>query len=106
MEELEEVKNCLGKGRKRVEKMNEFNVDSESNINNYNIQINNDDNNNNNENIGPKLAPYNPTSIEAIYIALELLELKDNDILYDLGCGDGRLLVEVIFINKSFKNCK
>ena len=51
-----------------------------------------------NENIGPKLAPFNPTSTEAIKIALDLLELKDNDILYDLGCGDGRLLIEVIII--------
>lgn len=49
------------------------------------------------ENIGRKLAPYNPTSIEAIYIALNLLELKDDDVLYDLGCGDARLLIEVIF---------
>jgi len=48
------------------------------------------------ENIGPKLAPFNPTSTEAIKIALDLLELKDNDVLYDLGCGDGRLLIEVI----------
>jgi cyclopropane fatty-acyl-phospholipid synthase-like methyltransferase len=48
------------------------------------------------ENIGPKLAPFNPTSNEAIQIALDLLELKDDDVLYDLGCGDGRLLIEVI----------
>ena len=48
------------------------------------------------ENIGPKLAPFNPTSTEAIQIALDLLELQDGDVLYDLGCGDGRLLIEVI----------
>ena len=48
------------------------------------------------ENVGPKLAPFNPTSTEAIQIALDLLELKDDDVLYDLGCGDGRLLIEVI----------
>jgi precorrin-6B methylase 2 len=53
------------------------------------------------ENIGRKLAPYNPTSIEAIHIALDLLELKDNDVLYDLGCGDGRLLIEVIIVYQS-----
>ena len=45
--------------------------------------------------VGERLAPYNPTSIEAIRIALQLLNLRATDTLYDLGCGDGRLLVEV-----------
>jgi hypothetical protein len=45
--------------------------------------------------IGPKLAPYNPTNIDAIKIALDLLDVKSTDILYDLGCGDARLLIEV-----------
>ena len=40
-----------------------------------------------------KLAPYNPTHSTAQSKALELLSLKSNDILFDLGCGDGRLLV-------------
>ena len=56
------------------------------------------------ENIGPKLAPFNPTSTEAIQIALDLLELKDDDVLYDLGCGDGRLLIEVIIMNLYHSN--
>ena len=75
-----------------------FKIDNNNNNNNNEIKQNSNNNNDNNDNIGPKLAPYNPTSTEAIYTALELLELKDNDILYDLGCGDGRLLIEVIFI--------
>ena len=53
--------------------------------------------------IGEKLAPYVPTNLEAIYIALDLLQITDNltedeqklIVLYDLGCGDARLLVEV-----------
>ena len=39
-----------------------------------------------------KLAPFNPTCLHAQEIALELLDLNDDDILFDLGCGDGRLL--------------
>lgn len=47
-----------------------------------------------NDKIGEKLAPFNPTSDEACRIALvDLLQIKEGDILYDLGCGDARLLV-------------
>jgi precorrin-6B methylase 2 len=45
--------------------------------------------------LGRKLAPYNPTNAECVSLALELLDIRDNDILYDLGCGDGRFLVQV-----------
>lgn len=62
------------------------------------LHVNNDD-----DNIGQKLAPFNPTSNEAIHIALDLLELKENDILYDLGCGDGRLLIEACNRIKTLK---
>lgn len=44
--------------------------------------------------IGIKLAPYNPTNVDACNIALDILSIDENDILYDLGCGDGRLLIE------------
>lgn len=44
--------------------------------------------------IGEKLAPYNPTNTDACNIALDMLDLKEGDVLYDLGCGDARLLVE------------
>lgn len=46
--------------------------------------------------IGPKLAPFNPTNIEAIHMALKLLNINSDDVLYDIGCGDGRCLVEVV----------
>lgn len=45
--------------------------------------------------IGEKMAPYNPTDRVAISIALGFLELRENEIVYDLGCGDGRFLIEV-----------
>jgi len=46
--------------------------------------------------IGKNLAPFNPTSYDAIDIAIDLLKLSDKDILYDLGCGDGRFIVQVL----------
>mmetsp|Transcript_6851 Transcript_6851/g.9587 ORF Transcript_6851/g.9587 Transcript_6851/m.9587 type:complete len:246 (+) Transcript_6851:16-753(+) len=39
------------------------------------------------------LAPYNPTPDSAIAIALSFLNLQENDILYDIGCGDGRFVI-------------
>lgn len=40
-----------------------------------------------------KLAPFNPSSNEIQEKALSLLNLTSDDILFDLGCGDGRLLI-------------
>ena len=52
------------------------------------------------ERIGAKLAPFNPTSITAIHIALDMIStvrpVDENDVLYDLGCGDGRFLSEAL----------
>ena len=45
--------------------------------------------------IGKKLAPFNPAGNEVVDIALELLQVKSGDVLYDLGCGDARLLARV-----------
>ena len=45
--------------------------------------------------IGKKLAPFNPAGVEVVDVALELMKICDNDIIYDLGCGDARLLVMV-----------
>lgn len=39
------------------------------------------------------LAPFNPTPSCAIEQALEALEVGPADIFYDLGCGDGRVLL-------------
>jgi cyclopropane fatty-acyl-phospholipid synthase-like methyltransferase len=43
--------------------------------------------------IGDKLAPYNPTHLDCVSKALTLLEVDSGDVFYDLGCGDGRLVV-------------
>jgi len=40
-----------------------------------------------------KLAPFNPTDISAQKLAFEALKLSPSDVLYDLGCGDGRFLI-------------
>lgn len=37
-------------------------------------------------------APYLPTLNEQRRVALEMLDLKPGQTLYDLGCGDGRML--------------
>jgi SAM-dependent methyltransferase len=43
-----------------------------------------------------RLAPYNPTNPNAIIAALQLMELNGSDVLVDLGCGDGRLLISAV----------
>jgi len=44
--------------------------------------------------VGVKCAPFNPTHVECVSLALEMLSLGENEVLFDLGCGDGRFLVE------------
>jgi tRNA G46 methylase TrmB len=66
----------------------------------------NDNNNvidNNIKRIGIRLAPYNPSGMEVVDIAIKLLDIQDNDIFYDLGCGDGRLLITSCQLNKLIK---
>ena len=38
---------------------------------------------------------YFPTPDEAIDKMLELVDVKPGDVLHDLGCGDGRVLIAV-----------
>jgi SAM-dependent methyltransferase len=38
-------------------------------------------------------APYFPTSDEAVKAMLKLAEVKSSDVIYDLGCGDGRIVI-------------
>jgi len=64
---------------------------------------NNDIIDNNIKRIGIKLAPYNPSGMEVVDIAIKLLDIQDNDIFYDLGCGDGRLLITSCQLNKLIK---
>lgn len=44
-------------------------------------------------NSGTKLAPFTPSGDGVLAHALELLRLSRGDVLFDLGCGDGRMLV-------------
>lgn len=43
-----------------------------------------------------KLAPFNPSSETAQRQSIAMMNLVDNDVLFDLGCGDGRLLIRVV----------
>ena len=55
-------------------------------------------NENGDEILGIKLAPYNPTNYDAIDLSFSshMLNLQSDDILYDLGSGDGRLKYRII----------
>jgi SAM-dependent methyltransferase len=41
----------------------------------------------------PSLAPYVPTPPDVVEKMLELAGVTRNDVVYDLGCGDGRLVI-------------
>jgi precorrin-6B methylase 2 len=41
----------------------------------------------------PLDVPYVPTTEEAVKMMLKLADVKKTDILYDLGCGDGRIVI-------------
>jgi precorrin-6B methylase 2 len=54
--------------------------------------------------VGVKLAPFNPINVACATIALQMLEvgsLTAGSKFYDLGCGDGRVLIEACKINDS-----
>lgn len=38
------------------------------------------------------LAPFNPTPVECVEEAVRRLQLCERDVVYDLGCGDGRFM--------------
>jgi SAM-dependent methyltransferase len=45
---------------------------------------------------GPKRSPdvpYVPTTEEAVQAMLKLADVKKSDVVYDLGCGDGRIVI-------------
>ncbi len=41
----------------------------------------------------PDLAPYVPTPHAVVETMLELAELSEDDVIIDLGCGDGRIVI-------------
>ncbi len=41
-------------------------------------------------------APWIPTSLSSVRKMLTIAEVKPNDVVYDLGCGDGRILVTAV----------
>jgi SAM-dependent methyltransferase len=41
----------------------------------------------------PHIAPFSPTPPEVVNRMLDLAEIKQGDVLYDLGSGDGRIVV-------------
>ena len=56
----------------------------------------NDDDTTTQSNNSNRLAPYNPTHAIAQSTALDLLSLTSSDVFFDLGCGDGRLIIAAI----------
>jgi SAM-dependent methyltransferase len=42
------------------------------------------------------LAPYVPSQQDVVKKMLELAEINEEDIVFDLGCGDGRILLSAI----------
>jgi SAM-dependent methyltransferase len=40
-----------------------------------------------------RLAPFVPTPQEVVDRMLQMAEVKSDDVVYDLGCGDGRLVI-------------
>ncbi len=43
--------------------------------------------------IAPDLAPFYPTPMNVVDKMLEMAELDSDDVVYDLGCGDGRIVI-------------
>lgn len=43
--------------------------------------------------VGENLAPYVPTPYSIVEKMLELAGVGENDVVYDLGCGDGRIVI-------------
>ncbi|MDM7275683.1 MAG: class I SAM-dependent methyltransferase [Thermoprotei archaeon] len=45
---------------------------------------------------GGSVVPFVPTRREAMDLVFKILDLNDDDVFYDLGCGDGRVVIEVL----------
>ncbi|MCE4607604.1 MAG: class I SAM-dependent methyltransferase [Caldisphaeraceae archaeon] len=44
--------------------------------------------------LGSPSVPFVPTRKEVLDMVFEALDLREGDVLYDLGCGDGRVIME------------
>ncbi len=44
----------------------------------------------------PRLPAYVPTEPEVAAIMLDLADIRPTDVVYDLGCGDGRLVIKAL----------
>ena len=49
------------------------------------------------------LAPFTPTMPQVQKISIEMMKLESCDVLFDLGCGDGRMLVAAAEANPGIK---
>ena len=45
---------------------------------------------------GNIFVPYVPTNKNVLDKVLAAMELREDDVLYDLGCGDGRVVIEAV----------
>jgi len=45
---------------------------------------------------GPGDVPYVPTPPEVLAEMMKLAQIRPGDVIYDLGCGDGRIVIEAI----------
>jgi len=45
---------------------------------------------------GGAIVPFVPTRREALELLFKVLDLNEEDVFYDLGCGDGRVVIEVL----------
>ena len=48
-----------------------------------------------------KHGEYDPTPMDGVLFLLECADLDKNDVLYDLGCGDGRILIAAARLYKA-----
>lgn len=53
---------------------------------------------------GDSLAPPCGTAVEAVHRILEFAAVSSSDVLYDLGCGDGRICLEAVATHEC-QNC-
>jgi 16S rRNA A1518/A1519 N6-dimethyltransferase RsmA/KsgA/DIM1 with predicted DNA glycosylase/AP lyase activity len=47
-----------------------------------------------NKDVAPDLAPFFPTPMNVVDRMLQIAEVKPSDIVYDLGAGDGRIVIQ------------